>query len=60
MRTALGMGVLTFYIVLFVAGSQDIVAQHLHAEITEVNRWFRVLLFVLPVLVAVIAWKWWP
>jgi ubiquinol-cytochrome c reductase cytochrome b subunit len=57
-RTAIGMGVLTFYIVLFVAGSQDIVAQHLHAEITEVNRWFRILLFVLPVLVAVIAWKW--
>ena len=30
-RTAIGVGVLTFYIVLFVAGSQDVIAQHLAA-----------------------------
>ena len=57
-RTAIGVGVLTFYIVLFVAGSQDIFAQHLDAPIATVDRTFRVLLFVAPIVVAAIAWKW--
>jgi ubiquinol-cytochrome c reductase cytochrome b subunit len=57
-RTAIGTGVLTFYIVLFGAGSQDIFAQHLNAPIATVDRTFRILLFVAPVLVALITWKW--
>jgi ubiquinol-cytochrome c reductase cytochrome b subunit len=57
-RTAIGTGVLTFYVVLFAAGSQDIFAQHLDASIPNVNRAFRVLLFVAPVVVAAITWKW--
>ena len=48
-RTAIGTGVLTFYVVLFFAGSQDIIAQHLGVDVTTVNRTFRVLLFVVPV-----------
>jgi hypothetical protein len=50
--------VLTFYIVLFGAGSQDIFAQHLDASITTVDRIFRILLFVAPVLTGALAWKW--
>ncbi|MGH9127184.1 MAG: cytochrome bc1 complex cytochrome b subunit [Acidimicrobiales bacterium] len=57
-RTAIGTGVLAFYVVLFFAGSQDIIAQHLELSITTVDYSFRVLIFVVPIVVAVIAWKW--
>jgi ubiquinol-cytochrome c reductase cytochrome b subunit len=57
-RTAIGTGVLTFYIVLFAAGSQDIFAQHLNAPIAVVDRTFRILLFGAPLVVAAITWKW--
>src|SRR3954452_4974534 len=56
-RTAIGVGVLTFYVVLFVAGSQDIIAQKLHVSIPPVTLTFRVLVFVLPVLAAFVARK---
>src|SRR3954454_21867092 len=56
-RSAIGVGVLTFYIVLFVAGAQDIIAQHLSAPIADVTVTLRVLLFVLPVLAAALTWK---
>ena len=49
---------LTFYVVLLVAGSQDIIAQHLGVDVTTVDRTFRVLLFIVPVAVALAAWKW--
>ncbi len=58
LRTAFGSAVLTFYIVLFGAGSQDIFAQHLNVSIAAVDRTFRVLLVVAPVVVGLIAWKW--
>jgi ubiquinol-cytochrome c reductase cytochrome b subunit len=57
-HTAIGTGVLAFYVVLFGAGSQDIFAQHLNAAIPTVDRTFRVLLFVAPVVVAAVTWKW--
>ncbi len=57
-RTAIGTGVLTFYVVLLGAGSQDIFAQHLNASITTVDRTFRILLFVAPVVTGAIAWRW--
>jgi len=57
-RTAIGTGVLTFYVVLFAAGSQDIFAQHLDTSIADVNRAFRILLVVAPCVVAAITWKW--
>jgi ubiquinol-cytochrome c reductase cytochrome b subunit len=53
-RTALGTGVLTFYIVLFVAGSQDVIAQHAGLGIPTVTWTLRVLVVVLPVLVALV------
>jgi ubiquinol-cytochrome c reductase cytochrome b subunit len=53
-RTALGTGVLTFYVVLFVAGSQDVLAQHLGLGIPTVTWTLRVLGVVLPLAVAVV------
>jgi ubiquinol-cytochrome c reductase cytochrome b subunit len=57
LRTALGAGVLAFYIILFAAGGQDIWAQHLNVSVIAVRNWFRVLVFVVPAVVALLAWK---
>ncbi|HEY3832959.1 MAG TPA: ubiquinol-cytochrome c reductase cytochrome b subunit [Acidimicrobiia bacterium] len=57
-RTCIGTGVLAFYVVLFAAGSQDIFAQHLNAPIPTVDRTFRILLLVAPIVTAAITWKW--
>jgi ubiquinol-cytochrome c reductase cytochrome b subunit len=56
-RSAIGVGVLTFYIVLVVAGAQDIIAQKLGVGIPAVTNTLRVLLFVLPLLTALFMWK---
>ncbi len=57
MRTALGVGVLTFYAVLLLAGAQDIWAQKLDVSLTAVLWTFRILLFTLPVLLGALTWK---
>jgi hypothetical protein len=56
-RTAIGVGVLSFYIVLLLAGGQDIVAQHLHVSITTVLHAFQIMLFVVPLIAALLAHK---
>jgi ubiquinol-cytochrome c reductase cytochrome b subunit len=56
-RTAIGVGVLTFYIVLVVAGAQDIVAQKLGVGIPTVTNTLRVVIFVLPALIAFFTWR---
>jgi ubiquinol-cytochrome c reductase cytochrome b subunit len=56
-RTAIGAAALSFYVVLFFAGSQDIAAQKLGRSIPQVVVTFRILLVVLPALVAVLAWR---
>ena len=56
-RTGLGVGVLSFYVILFAAGAQDIWAQHLDVEVTMVRDVFRVLVFVVPVVVGIFTWK---
>jgi ubiquinol-cytochrome c reductase cytochrome b subunit len=56
-RTALGVGVLAFYVVLFVAGSQDIIAQKTGASLNVVLITLRVLLFVVPVVVALFTYR---
>ena len=57
MRTAIGVAALTFYVVLFLAGSQDIGAQKLAVAIPSLTRAFQVMVLVLPVLAAVLTWK---
>ncbi len=56
-RTAIGAGVLTFFVVLTAAGGQDIIAAKLQLDIVPVTSTLRVLVFVLPLLVAAAAWK---
>src|SRR5207237_2412011 len=57
LRTAIGVGVLTFYIVLVIAGAQDIVAQKLSVGIPTVTNTLRALVIVLPALAAFFMWK---
>jgi ubiquinol-cytochrome c reductase cytochrome b subunit len=57
MRTALGVAVLTFYVVLLLAGAQDLWSQLLDVSLTSVLWTFRVLVFVAPVLLGLFTWK---
>jgi ubiquinol-cytochrome c reductase cytochrome b subunit len=57
MRTAIDIAVLTFYVVLFVAGSQDIGAQRLTLSVPAVMWTLRIALVVLPPLAGWIAYK---
>ena len=57
-RTAIGVGALTFFIVLTLAGGQDVLAQEMHASITSVTLALRILLIALPVVTGLITWKW--
>jgi len=53
-RTAFGVAVLTAFLVLVVAGSNDLVAAHFYMSLNDLIRVFRVLFFVGPVLAFVI------
>jgi ubiquinol-cytochrome c reductase cytochrome b subunit len=57
LRTAFGTATLAFYIVLLLAGGQDIVAQKLNVDIVPVLNTFRVLVLALPPLAGVLAWR---
>ncbi len=48
MRTAFGVAVLTFYVVLFVAGSQDVIATTFDVSVFTVLWTLRILLIVAP------------
>ncbi|HTJ74527.1 MAG TPA: cytochrome bc complex cytochrome b subunit [Acidimicrobiales bacterium] len=56
-RTAIGVAALSFYVVLFLAGSQDIGAQKLAVSIPSLTRVFQVMVVVVPVLAGLLAWK---
>jgi len=56
-RTALGVAVLTFYIVLLLAGGNDIWADLFNVSIPSVVWTFRVLVIVLPILTGWFTWK---
>jgi ubiquinol-cytochrome c reductase cytochrome b subunit len=49
-RTGLGVMAVTFYLILFFAGGNDIIAIKLHLSINDLTRLFQVSLFVLPPL----------
>jgi ubiquinol-cytochrome c reductase cytochrome b subunit len=56
-RTALGVAVFTFYAVLFVAGANDVLAARAGTSVNAMTEVLRVLLFVVPSLVALLTWK---
>jgi ubiquinol-cytochrome c reductase cytochrome b subunit len=55
LRTAIGVGVLTFYAVLLLAGSNDILARFLGVPVTGVTAVLRALVFILPLVTALAA-----
>jgi ubiquinol-cytochrome c reductase cytochrome b subunit len=57
LRTAIGVGVLTFYVVLTLAGGQDIIGQHLHVPIDEVTWFLRGALLVVPLAAGGLAFR---
>jgi ubiquinol-cytochrome c reductase cytochrome b subunit len=57
-RTALGAMSITFYVVLLIAGGNDIIASIFHLSINEITYTLRTALFVLPPIVYVIAKRW--
>ncbi len=57
-RTAFGAGALAFYTVLFLAGGQDVIATVARVSVNAVAWTLRVLLVVLPGVVAVVAYRW--
>ncbi len=57
-RAAFGCGALAFYVVLFIAGSDDILAAWLGLTIERMVFALRILLVVLPLAVAAVAWRW--
>jgi ubiquinol-cytochrome c reductase cytochrome b subunit len=56
-RSAIGAGVLAFYVVLLVAGAQDLVATSIPAPISTLTTVLRIALVVVPVLVALLTYK---
>jgi ubiquinol-cytochrome c reductase cytochrome b subunit len=56
-RTAIGAGAFSFYVVLFVAGSQDVLASKLHVQVGSLTWSLRALGILLPPVVAVVTFK---
>jgi ubiquinol-cytochrome c reductase cytochrome b subunit len=57
-RTAIGVGAVTFYALLLISGMNDKIARGLSAEVAAVNTVLRVTAVVLPLLTALVAWRW--
>ena len=56
-RTALGVATMSFYTVLFFAGSSDVLAFTFGLSVNAVFRAFRIMLFVLPVVTGWLAFR---
>ncbi|MHB8671216.1 MAG: cytochrome bc1 complex cytochrome b subunit, partial [Acidimicrobiales bacterium] len=56
-RTALGVATLSFYVVLFAAGANDVIALVLHVSVATVTRTFQVTIIVLPPLAALATYR---
>ncbi len=57
LKTAFGLGVIVFYGILLVAGSQDIFASELNTTIMPVTWSLRICVIVVPFLVGLVSWK---
>ena len=49
-RTAFGVAVMTFYMVMWGMGSNDLIATHFGLSLNDITYWSRVLIFVGPVI----------
>ena len=57
LRTAIGTGVITFYVVLFFAAGSDVLATVFKVSVTGLLLAFRVMLLTLPPLVGWVTWR---
>jgi ubiquinol-cytochrome c reductase cytochrome b subunit len=57
LRTALGVGVLTFYVLLFIAGGDDVIAAHFDLSVNDLVYVFRVLVLVVPVVAGFVTYR---
>ncbi len=53
-RSAIGAAGITWFVVLMLAGSNDVLAKYLQVEVDTLNAWLRVLVFVLPAVAGAI------
>jgi len=58
LRTAFGAAALTFYVILFLAGSHDILAGWLHVSVQAMTHALQAAVFVVPVLVGLLTHRW--
>jgi len=56
-RTAIGVGALAFYAVLFVAGGNDVIAAHFDLSVNSVTYALRTLLFLVPLVAAFVTFR---
>jgi hypothetical protein len=56
LRSAFGLGVLTFYAILLLAGSQDIIASQMNTTIEPIVWTLRIAVIVVPVIVGAVSW----
>jgi ubiquinol-cytochrome c reductase cytochrome b subunit len=56
-RTAIGVGALAFYAVLFVAGGNDVIAAQFDLSVNSVTYALRALLFVVPLVTALVTFR---
>ncbi len=56
-RLGIGAGVLTFFVVLTLAGGNDVLAVYLRVGVEELTNAFRILVVVLPIVVGLVAWR---
>jgi ubiquinol-cytochrome c reductase cytochrome b subunit len=57
-RTGIGFAALTFYAVLFLGGSNDLIAKWFHINVNGVTWTLRIMTLALPSLVGLIAYRW--
>ncbi|MFI7589495.1 cytochrome bc complex cytochrome b subunit [Spongisporangium articulatum] len=54
-RTGLGAMAISFYILLWISGGNDIIATHLHLSINDITVFLRAAIFIIPPLVYLVA-----
>src|SRR2546423_2554301 len=57
LRTAIGTAVLAFYVILVLAGGNDVLANFFHLSLESTTRVFRVALFAVPLLAGLVAYR---
>jgi ubiquinol-cytochrome c reductase cytochrome b subunit len=57
-RSAIGAGVLTFYIVLLLSASNDVIARMFQVPVLAMTVVFRIAVFVIPLVVAFVVYRW--